>query len=93
MEIRLIYKSFCGSGVKASFRKTLKQKLLQVTEKKRQSQYLGLRPRLFYHNHYVDLGLRPRMFTHNHNDTSDCVLVRLKVSDNYDGVSDPLNIN
>jgi len=78
MEMQLNFKSFCGSGVKASFRKTLKQKLLQVTEKKRQSQYLGLRPRLFFHNH---------------NDTSDCVLDRLKVSDNYDGVSDPPNIN
>ena len=66
MEMKLIYKSFCSSGVKASFRKTLKQKLLQVTEKKRQSQYLGLRPRLFFHNHYVNLGLRPRLFFHNH---------------------------
>jgi hypothetical protein len=93
MEIQLIYKSFCSSGVKASFRKTLKQKLLQVTEKKRQSQYLGLRPRLFFHNHYVNLGLRPRLFFHNQNDTSDCVLDRLKVSDNYDGGSDPTNIN
>jgi hypothetical protein len=92
MEIRLNSKSFCGSGVKASFRKTLKQKLLQVTEKKRQSQYLGLRPRLFFHNQYVDLGLRPRLFSHNHNDTSDFVLVWFKDSDDNDSVPDPLDI-
>jgi hypothetical protein len=46
-EDELVCKSFCCSGVKASFRKMQKQKLLQVTEKKRQCQYLGLRPRLY----------------------------------------------
>jgi hypothetical protein len=63
-EDELVCKSFCCSGVKASFRKTQKQKLLQVTEKKRQCQYLGLRPRVF-----------TRILTH----ISDCVLVCLLI--------------
>jgi hypothetical protein len=82
MEMKLIYKSFCSSGVKACFRKTLNKSFYKLQKKNDKVNTLGLRPRLFFHNHYINLGLRPRLFFHNQYDTSDYVLDRLKVSDN-----------
>jgi hypothetical protein len=89
-EDALVSKSFCCSGEKACFRQHAKTKAFTSYRKKTTmsiprtsssfvyshlNPYLGLCPRLNFHNQKDDLGLRPRLNFHNHNDNSDFVLV------------------